>query len=252
MNIVVAMKQIPDLQQIRIRNRQPVLDGAPFTFGIIDRNALEAGVRIKEEIGGKVIIVSAGDEELDDTVKEALAAGADEAVLVIDSVLNGAESSFTAKILAEVISKLEDVDLILFGEGSGDNYSGQVGSRVAELLGLPQVGYVKSIVTKDNNLAQITRSLEHCDEQVEVELPAVVTVIADINQPRIPSVSQILKAGKKPRNRITPEQLNLERKEENKVVTISNLAPVNERKQVIIKSVQELVGVLQSKNLIRR
>jgi electron transfer flavoprotein beta subunit len=83
MNIVVAMKQIPDLQQIRIRNRKPVFDDVPMTLGAIDKNALELGVSIKENLGGKVTVLSAGNEDLEDTIKEALAAGADEAFLIL-------------------------------------------------------------------------------------------------------------------------------------------------------------------------
>jgi electron transfer flavoprotein beta subunit len=141
MNIVVAMKQIPDLQQIRISNRRPVLEDVPLTFGSIDKSALEAAVVIRESSGEeKVLVLSAGTEELEDTIKEALAAGGDEACLIIDESLAEADSSMIAQVLAAGIKQLDNVDLILFGEGSGDNYSGQVGSRVARLLGLPQVG----------------------------------------------------------------------------------------------------------------
>ncbi|HHW60566.1 MAG TPA: electron transfer flavoprotein beta subunit/FixA family protein, partial [Syntrophomonadaceae bacterium] len=87
MNIVVAMKQIPDLQQIRIRNREPVMDDVPLTLGNIDKNALEAGVNLKEALDGKVIALSVGNEDLEDTIKEALAAGADEAFLIADDEL---------------------------------------------------------------------------------------------------------------------------------------------------------------------
>ncbi|MCX5779535.1 MAG: electron transfer flavoprotein beta subunit/FixA family protein, partial [Firmicutes bacterium] len=141
MNIVVAVKQIPDLQQVRIRNRKPVLDGVPFTLGLIDKNALEAGVHLKEVSGAKLIVVSVGNEEVEETMKEALAAGADEAYLVIDDQLSDVDSSISAQVLAAAIQKMDDVGLLLFGEGSGDNYSGQVSSRVAEILGFPQVGY---------------------------------------------------------------------------------------------------------------
>ncbi|MGB4508894.1 MAG: electron transfer flavoprotein beta subunit/FixA family protein, partial [Syntrophomonadaceae bacterium] len=124
MNIVVALKQVPDLQQIRIRNRQPILDDVPLTLGNIDKNALEAAVTIKEAQGGNVIALSAGDDNIEDTIKEALAAGADEAFLVVDDQLQGAESSLVATVLAAAVKKIDDVGLILFGEGSADNYSG--------------------------------------------------------------------------------------------------------------------------------
>ncbi len=140
MNIVIAMKQVPDLRQIRIRDRRPVLDDVPLLMGDIDRSALAAAVALQDPAAGKRIVLSAGDGNLEDTVKEALAAGADEAVLVIDDRLRDAESALSARILAEAIRRTEDVGLVLFGEGSADNYSGQVMSRVAGILGWPQVG----------------------------------------------------------------------------------------------------------------
>ncbi|KUG03245.1 electron transfer flavoprotein, beta subunit [hydrocarbon metagenome] len=249
MNIVVAMKQIPDLQQIRIRNRKPVLDGVPAGLGIIDKNALEAAVLIKESQGGKVIVLSAGNEEVEETVKEALAAGADEAFLVLDDDLEGADGSMKALVLAEAIRKIEDVGLILFGEGSGDNYSGQVGSRVAELLGLPQVGYARTIEINDSS-AVITRSLEDGDEIIEVSLPVIVTVLGDINEPRIPSVTQILKAGKKPKEVLELEDLELDLTGLPEIKTVSNLAPETDRKQVKVSSVDELLQALKTEGVI--
>lgn len=251
MNIVVAMKQIPDLQQIRIRNRQPVFDDVSMTLGAIDKNALEAGVTIKEKQGGKVTVLSAGNEDLEDTVKEALAAGADEAFLIIDDALAAAGSDVTAMTLAAAIRKIESADLIIFGEGSGDNYSGQVGSRVAAILDWPQIGYVSSLEL-NGNLLRATRSLEDGEEIVEVNLPAVVTVISGINEPRIPSVTQILKAGKKPKEVLEPEDLDLQMPSEAQVISLSNLAPESERKRAALKTVDELVQVLKNENMIGR
>jgi len=246
MNIVVAMKQIPDLQQIRIRNRKPVLDDVALTFGNIDKNALEAGVQLKEETGSNLIVVSVGNEALEDTIKEALAAGADEAYLVLDDEINDMESSSSARLIAESIKKIEDVGIILFGEGSGDNYSGQVGSRVASILGLPQVGYAQSISINGNSVT-VTRSLEDCEEVLEAELPIVVSVMADINEPRIPSVSQILKAGRKPK-----EILELNVTGDSMLETLSNLAPEMQRKQIEVETIEKLLKVLDNEGLLRR
>ncbi|NLF45445.1 MAG: electron transfer flavoprotein subunit beta/FixA family protein [Syntrophomonadaceae bacterium] len=251
MNIVVAMKQIPDLQQIRIRDRQPIFEDVPLTLGSIDKNALEAAVQIKEQQDAQVTVLSVGDENVEDTIKEAMAAGADQCYLVLDDELKNAESSVTAVILAAALQQMEDKpDLILFGEGSGDNYSGQVGSRVAAILDLPQVGFASSIVVEDGR-ATITRSLENSEEVVEVSLPAVVTVMADINEPRIPSVSQILKAGRKPKEVVEPDELDVSI-EAGKIDTISNLAPETERKRIVVKSVDELIQALSSEALIGR
>lgn len=249
MNVVVAMKQIPDLQQIRIKNRQPVFDDVPLTFGTIDKNALEAGVVLKENnLADKVIVLAAGSEDLEDTVKEALAAGADEAFLILGDELSEAESSIIAQFLAEGVKKIEDVGILLFGEGSGDNYSGQVGSRVAEILGWPQVGYVADIKVEGNK-AIVTRALEDAEEVLEVALPAVITVVSGINEPRIPSVTQILKAGKKPKEIVEEDEVdNIDKK--NLITTVSNLAPESDRKRVVVKSVAELVDKLKGENMI--
>jgi electron transfer flavoprotein beta subunit len=245
------MKQIPDLQQIRIRDRQPIFEDVPLTLGSIDKNALEAAVQIKEQQDAQVTVLSVGDENVEDTIKEAMAAGADQCYLVLDDELKNAESSVTAVILAAALQQMEDKpDLILFGEGSGDNYSGQVGSRVAAILDLPQVGFASSIVVEDGR-ATITRSLENSEEVVEVSLPAVVTVMADINEPRIPSVSQILKAGRKPKEVVEPDELDVSI-EAGKIDTISNLAPETERKRIVVKSVDELIQALSSEALIGR
>jgi hypothetical protein len=174
MNIVVAIKQVPDVQQVRIRNREPILDGVPYAIGNIDKNALELGAQLKEKNDSSLMVLSAGNEEIEETVKEALAAGADEAYLVIDDSLEGTESAKIAGVLAAAIRKIDDVGVLLFGEGSSDNYSGQVSSRVAEILGLPQVGYACQVEV-EGQTARITRQLEDGEEVLEVQLPIIRT-----------------------------------------------------------------------------
>ena len=167
MNIIVCVKQTVDLQQVRVRKetREPVFDNVPLTIGNIDKNALEEAVRIREKVGGKVIAVSAGSEQLADTIKEALAMGADEAILVVSPEFEGADSGVAAAALAKAIGRVEDYSLILLGEGSADNYSGQVGPRLAEILGLPQVTYVSSLEV-ENDTIKAVRNLDDCFENV--------------------------------------------------------------------------------------
>lgn len=246
MNIVVAMKQIPDLQQMRIRDRKPVFDDVPYTFGNIDKNALEAAVELKEAGDAKVTVLCVGTEELEDTVKEALAAGADEAKLVIHE--EELDSAMNARLIAAAV-KNSEADLLLFGEGSGDNYSSQVGSRVAQILGLPQVNYAVEIDIQDGN-AIVTRSLEDCDEVIKVRLPAVVSVAADLNHPRIPSVMQILKAGKKPKQILETGEMDV--KVDPMIKTNRNLAPQMKRKLIKVKSVEELMQTLRKEGIIGR
>lgn len=249
MNILVAVKQTPDLQQVRIRNREPVLDDVPLTLGNIDKNALEAAVTLKDQNGGNVIAISVGNENVEDTIKEALAAGADEAWLVADDRLNDTGSAEAAALIAELAGKIADVGLIICGEGSGDNYSGQVGSRIAEILGWPQAGYANCIAIKDNT-ALVTRTLEDGEETVEMALPAVITVVSGINEPRIPSVTQILKAGKKPMQVMSLDDMQY--KLEKQVDTLSNMAPDGERRQMKVNNVAELVQALKAEGLMGR
>ena len=161
--------------------------------------------------------------------------GADEAVLVVDPALDGAESAVAAEALARAIQKVGEYDLILLGEGSADNYSGQVGPRLAELLDLPQVTFVKSLAVEGNRLKAV-RNLEDYLEVVEVEFPAVVTVMSEINEVRIPSVTQILKAARKPKQELGLSELGLAAAGSPKQVsTLSNLAPEQNRKRVMFE-----------------
>lgn len=251
MNIVVAIKQVPDVQQIRIRNRKPVLEGVPFTIGKIDKNALEVGVQLKETNESNLIVLSAGNEEVEETIKEALAFGADEAYLVIDDKLTDIESAKNAALLAAALKKIDDVGVLVFGEGSSDNYSGQVSSRVAEILGLPQVGYVSQI-TLEGQTAKITRQLEDEEEVLEVQLPVVISVLGDVNEPRIPSVMQILKAGKKLKEILDLDDLDVELSGKATVSTLSALAPETDRKQISVNSAAELISALKAEGFIGR
>jgi electron transfer flavoprotein beta subunit len=236
MNIIVCVKQTVDLQQVRIRKetRQPVLENIPLTLGAIDKNALEEAVRLKDKSGGKIFVVSVGAETLEETIKEALAMGADEAVLVTAPILEGVESARAADLLAGAIQKMEGYDLILLGEGSADNYSGQVGPRLAEILDLPQITYVKSLEVNGGKVKAV-RSLEDFLEEVEVEMPALLSVVSEINEPRIPAVTQILRAGRKPKKILKPADFPVQPAGGRWVDTLSNLAPIQERKGILFK-----------------
>jgi len=260
--IVVCLKQIPDLQQIRIKRdtREPVLEGVPLLFGDMDKNALEEAVRIVEKEGGKVTALALGSPKLRDTIKEALAMGADEAVLLIDPAFQGSDTRSTAQALARAMEKIGEYDLILCGEGSTDNYSGQVPSRLAEILGLPQVTYVRQLEFTEGRLRAI-RDMEEALEVAEALLPALVSVTSEINEPRLPSLIQILKAAKKPLQEWISEDLGLSAHEVGKKASslevISNLAPEQERKNVTLEGeidevVEQLTDALTREGVIAR
>ena len=259
MNIIACVKQVVDLQQVRIKQdtKEPVLENIPFTIGNIDKNALEEGIRLRDVNGGKVTVVSAGSEDLEETIKEGLAMGADDAVLVIDPRLENAESATAAVVLAKAIRNIGEFDLILLGEGSTDNYSGQIGPRLSEALDLPLVTYVKSLQV-DGNRVRLVRNLDDCFEVVEADLPLIVTVTSEINEARIPAITQILKAGRKPKQILSLDELGFNVAEfEPKISTLSNLAPEQQRKQVVFTddmdaAVSNVINILRNEGLIGR
>jgi len=247
MDIIVCLKQNVDMKQIRIKKdtREPVLEGLPLLFGDMDKNALEEAVRIREKIGGKVIALSLGSMKLKETIKDALAGGADEAVVLIDPLFAKADSRGTAKALAKAIQKIGKFDLIILGEGSTDNYSGQTGPRLAEILDLPSITYVKQVEFADGKI-KATRNMEESFEVVESRLPALMTVTTGINEPRIPSLMQILKAAKKPLQEWNAGAIGLSAAdfEERESRTVSNLAPVEQRKKSSGKEILTKISII--------
>jgi electron transfer flavoprotein beta subunit len=275
MRIIVCMKQILDLEKIRIKadTREPVLEGLPVHFGDFEKNALEEAVRIKEKHGDpsavsgqgvgynvvQITAVAIGSPKLKDTIKEALAIGADEAIILTDPLFGGSDTMGSARTLAKVIEKIGEYDLILLGEGSTDNHSGQVPSRLAELLGLPQVTYVRELQVLEGKRLRAVRDLEDALVVVEVNLPAIVSVTGEINQPRLPPLTAILKAARKPTKTWGPNDIGITAAEvgvsASKITVLSNLALALERKQVLFEgevgeSVDSLVKALEREGVL--
>lgn len=257
MDIIVCIKQIVDLKQLRIQRetREPILESLPWVISDVDKNALEAAVRLKEALGGTVAVLSLGaTPKLKETIKEALAMGADAATLIIDPALAGNGPAATAEVLARAIQKIGSYDLLLLGEASADNYSGQVGPRLAELLGLPQITFAIGIEPVDGKL-RVTRSLEDSLEIVEAPLPALVTVLNEINEPRIPALTQILRAGRKPITEWKGPDLGLSAAPAPLTQVVSNVAPKSARKGQIFTgddAVDRLIDALVREGVIVR
>lgn len=249
MDIVVCMKQVIDLEQLRIKpdTRQPIIERVPVLFGDFEKCALEQAVRIKEQGGGKVTVVAAGSDKLKETIKEALAMGADEAFILTDPAFKDSDAMGSARLLAKAITKIGRYDLILLGDGSTDNYSSEVPSRLAELLGLPQIGTVREIEALNGTL-RVTRDLENALEVVEIDLPAVVAVTSELNTPRLPPLSAILKAGRKPLHEWSSDDVGISTDEvgpdASVVKVLRNLAPIQDRRGIIFEDPEEGFGEL--------
>ncbi|MGD2200183.1 MAG: electron transfer flavoprotein subunit beta/FixA family protein [Candidatus Bathyarchaeota archaeon] len=238
--IVVLLKDIVDITDMKIdpSTRQTRTEGMKTKISDLDKRALEAAIRLKESGGGEVIALSMGGPKTRTALLEALAMGADSAYIVNDGGLVGVDALSTSKVLKAAIEKIGDYDLILAGEMTLDSLSAQVGPRLAELLDLPQVTYVRGLELGDGALEAV-RDLEDVDEVVEVELPAVVSVVREINEARIPSLMNIMKAKKKPTEEWYAEALGLSAEEirgGSSVEVLGVEAPKVERKRVVIEA----------------
>lgn len=243
MNIVVCAKQVVDVGEIKINpsSNKPVLDGIPKKISDIDKNAVEEAIKIKEKVGGKITILSVGPTDAREKVKELLAMGADEGVIIQPP--ESADYHLIGKTLARGIEKMGGVDLILCGEASIDMFSGQVAPRIAGYLGLPQITYAFNI---DADEGKITAERNMGDRMVKTEssYPVVVSVTKEINEPRLPSLMQILGSANKPINDWNLGDLGMEG-EGPKMDVIDVKGVAMERKNVIFKDdIDEAVNEL--------
>ena len=200
MNIIVCCKFSPDAADILVRDGAIVpLAGAEWSLNAFDLQALETAVQLVEAHGGKVTALSAGPAaaNVSRLKKDLLSRGADELVMLVDERLKNADTALTATVLAAAIQKIGAVDLVLFGEGSADMYFQQTGVQVGQRLGFATLNAVGKVEVDGAGLL-VERSLEEEVLVLECPLPAALSVTTDISQPRLPSMKEILKAGKKP------------------------------------------------------
>lgn len=194
MNIIVCLKQVPDTNEVRINQETGTLirDGVPSIINPDDKNALEAALQIKDENGGKVTVISMGPPQAKESLREALAMGADEAILISDRAFGGSDTWATATIIAAAIEKTKNYDIVLCGRQAIDGDTAQVGPEIAEFLGVPQITYAKEIKL-DKEKVTVTRFTETGDYIIEAKLPVLLTAIKELNTPRYPSVKGIFK-----------------------------------------------------------
>ena len=238
--IVVLLKDIVDLTEMKIEpsTRQPRTEGVKRRISELDERALEAAIQLKEKGGGEIVALSMGSGKTRTALLKALAMGADSAYIVNDDSLAGVDALTTSKVLRAALEKVSEYDLILCGEMTLDSLSAQVGPRLAELMDIPQVTYVKHIEIVDGKV-RAERDLEDVDEIVEVGMPAVVSVVREINEPRIPSLMNIMKAKRKPTEEWDAAALGLSAEELRAGSSVEVLrveAPKVERKRVVIEA----------------
>jgi len=213
MKIAVCVKQVPD-SETRINLAAPAaqLDQSGFTrvLNPYDAYAVEEAVRIKEAAGEvEVTVITIGPETVKETIKkDCLAVGCDKAVIITDGALDGADESALATVLTAALGR-DSFDLILFGIKAIDDDSGQIGIMVAEMMGLPHVSTITQLDMGDGTLTA-HREIEGGKEIVTATLPAVLTCQKGLNEPRLPSLPNIMKAGMKPMEIVTCADLGIE------------------------------------------
>ncbi|MGD9874252.1 MAG: electron transfer flavoprotein subunit beta [Kiritimatiellia bacterium] len=197
MHVVVCIKQVPDTSDVKINPETNTLirEGVQSIINPFDENALEVALVLKDTLGAKVSVVTMGPPQAESALRECLARGADDIILVSDRAFAGSDTLATSYTLARAIETLEKPDLILFGKQAIDGDTAQVGPGVAELLDMPIITYVRKVAIEGDKV-KVERVFEDGYEKMEVPMPAVLTVLKEANVPRMASLKGRMKAKK--------------------------------------------------------
>ncbi len=261
MHIVICIKQVPDTKNVRIdpKTNTLVRQGVESITNPFDLYAIEAALQLKDSLGAKTTVITMGPPQAEESLREALSMGVDEAVLLSDRAFAGADTWATSRTLAEAIRKMDPVDLIVCGKQAIDGDTAQVGPEVAMLLDLPCVTYVRKIDVEDGNgLMKVERATDTGYEILKVQLPAVITVIREIGEPRIPGLRHKIRSKKQEIPvwgakdlGLDPEEVGLQGSYTQVVKVFS--PPPRGDKQMLSGSVEEmareLVKILKSANI---
>ena len=213
MNIICCLKQVPDTEaQIKIASdgKSIVTDDIKWVMNPYDEYGVEEALRLKEKFGGEVTVVGLGPKRVTESIRTALAMGADKGVLISDDALEGSDSIATAKALAAVIKDLE-YDMIFTGQRGVDDDMGVVGAALAEFLNIPHFSVIDKVeVAEDGKSVKVNRPIEGQILVIESNLPALITAQKGLNEPRYASLPGIMKAKKKPLDEKTLSDLGLD------------------------------------------
>ena len=212
MNIVVLIKQVPEIALIKVDEdaNQVVLPQGPGTVNPFDEYAVEEALKLKEQHNGTTSVISVGTDRVESALRNCLALGVDNAYLLCDDAFDGSDQQAIGKILAAGLKKIGDYDLIFAGKQAIDSDSAQVPGAVAANLDIPQAMFVKKVESVDNGTAVVHRTTEEGYDVVELKCPAVISVVKEINEPRLPSLKGKMAAKKKEITKWTAADLGLD------------------------------------------
>jgi electron transfer flavoprotein beta subunit len=212
MNIFVCIKQVPDTADVRINPETNTLvrEGVKSIINPFDMYAVEEAVRLKEKFGGVAKVLTMGPPQAEAALREALSMGIDEAYLASDRAFAGSDTLATSYTLAKAIRQMGEFSIILCGKQASDGDTAQVGPGISTHLDIPQVTYVKKIEDIKDNRARVERMTEEGFEILECPLPCLLTVVKEINEPRLPSLKGIMRSKSAKIHLLTAQNLDLE------------------------------------------
>ncbi|UCD17571.1 MAG: electron transfer flavoprotein subunit beta/FixA family protein [Candidatus Zixiibacteriota bacterium] len=235
MNIVILIKQVPEIELVKVDEaaNSVVLPSGPGVVNPFDEFAVEEGLRLKEKHGGKVSVITVGSDRAESALRDCLALGVDAAYLITDPLFEKSDAQAVGRILAASLKKLGEFDLVLAGKQAVDDDSAQVPGAVAAFLDLPQVMFVKKIESAEGNTANVLRTTEEGYDAVEVTLPAVMSVVKEINEPRLPSLKGKMMAKKAPITRWSAADIGLDGASvgPNSYTSVAKVSPPSPRQQ---------------------
>ena len=198
MKIIVCVKQVPDAKDVRLDPETNTLarEGVQSIMNPYDQHALEEAVKIKEQLGGEVTVLSMGPPQAEEVLRQAISCGADRGVLVSDRAFAGADTWATSYTLAKAVEKIGDFDLILCGKQAIDGDTAQVGPGLAVQLEIPFLTCIQKVREANEKELVMERMMDDGYDVVAVEYPALLTVVKDINEPRVPSLKGKMKSKK--------------------------------------------------------
>jgi electron transfer flavoprotein alpha/beta subunit len=196
MRIIVPIKQILDPSGMTVNRRREriFINHEEYIINPNDKNALEEALKLKDEQGAEVVAVTMGPERADDALREAMAMGADSGFLLTDEAFEKADISVATTVLGTAIQKIGDYDLIVAGCQAADTGAGQLGPRLAQYLGLPQITEVRELVAAGDGQVKAKCNRGQGYAEVEASLPTLLTVAQDANEPRYPTGARIINA----------------------------------------------------------
>jgi len=200
LNTIIPIKQVPETSNVKLDEETGTMvrEGVESIINPLDLYAIEVGIQLKEKHGGKITVITMGPPSADKALREAIAMGCDDGILVSGREFAGSDTRATSYVLAEAIKKIKDYDLILTGERATDGDTGQVGPGIASFLNLPLATYTSKIVEIKINSKNIVveRLIEEGYETLKMPLPALLTVVKEISYPRLPTLRGKQKAKK--------------------------------------------------------